>query len=90
MILSDALRRNDAIKRGERTRLACGPSRLGEDFNPLNLFPPKGEDKMVVRVFGETPNTTRQRRVLPFSTAWFRIDPTQQGKKIDAGVLHLE
>jgi len=22
------------LKKGERTRLACNPSRLGEDFNP--------------------------------------------------------
>jgi len=30
----DALSRNHAVKEGDRTRPACRPSRLGEDFNP--------------------------------------------------------
>jgi len=29
------LGRNNTVEKGERTRLACSPSRLGEDFNPL-------------------------------------------------------
>jgi len=56
------------LKKGERTRLACCPSRLGEDFNPLISSHRTVKAKRVIRVFGQTPNTTRQRRVLSFST----------------------
>ncbi len=39
-----SFRRNHAVSLGERTRLACFPSRLGEDFVKLT-FLTKGEDK---------------------------------------------
>jgi hypothetical protein len=57
--------RNDVIERGERTRLAV-------DFVKPS-FPPFGERNWSDEVCGETPQTTRQRRVLPFSTASFRL-----------------
>jgi len=40
---------------------------------------------MVIRVFGETPNTTRETRVLPFSTASLRL---KQGVNENGAEVH--
>jgi len=44
------------LKKGERTRLACRPSRLGEDFNPLISSHRTVKTKRVIRVFSQPPN----------------------------------
>jgi len=40
---------------------------------------------MVIRVFGETPNTTRETRVLPFSTSSLRLN---QGVNENGAEVH--
>ena len=57
--------RNDAVEKGDRTRLACHRRRLAVDFVKPS-FSPVGERSLLDEVCGGTPQTTRQRRVLPF------------------------
>jgi hypothetical protein len=65
LVCSSAFRRNDAIKNGDRTPLACYRWRPAVDFvePSFSLF---GAESLSDKICGETPQITRQRRVLPF------------------------
>src|SRR6185437_12630918 len=71
------------LKNGDRTRLACHRRRLAVDFVKPS-FSPVGERSLVDEVCGGTPQTTRQRRVLPFPTAWFRLGCKGRSRQRDA------
>jgi hypothetical protein len=70
-----------AIKNGDRTPLACYRRRPAVDFvePSFSLF---GEESLSDEICGETPQITRQRRVLPF----FQLHRYRKTQK-DAGYI---
>jgi len=76
------LGRNDTVEKGERTRLACCPSRLGEDFNPPISSHRTVKTKRVIRVFSQTPNPWRRLfRVADTGIDLGRNDPVEKEER---------
>src|SRR6185312_14957130 len=61
------------LKKGERTRLACSQSRLGEDFNPPISSHRTVKTKRAIRVFSRRQTETPE-ACAPLSTVSFRCD----------------